>query len=184
MSKAKGGPDMMRERRNAMTHPVSTPAFAGFLPGRAPPKKPRRTGLTGTGSGSAEPATISEINTTPLIDVMLVLLIMFIITIPVASHKVPLDLPQPSPVTVPERPFHVLDIRADGSLAWNGAALPADQLQAHLQQLAANPATPELRLNADSATRYERVDQVLAQIRLAGVQRLGFIGNERYAQVF
>ena len=135
-------------------------------------------------AAAAEAGTISEINTTPLIDVMLVLLIMFIITIPVASHKLPLELPPPSPAPVPERPFHQLDIAADGSLAWNGAALPADQLQGRLLQIAASPATPELRLHADSEARYERVDQILAQIRLAGVARLGFIGNERYGRAF
>jgi biopolymer transport protein ExbD len=135
-------------------------------------------------AAATEAGTISEINTTPLIDVMLVLLIMFIITIPVASHKVPLELPRPTPLPVPERPFHRLDIAADGSLAWNGAALPGDQLQGRLLQLAASPAMPELRLHADSEARYERVDQILAQIRLAGVERLGFVGNERYGRAF
>ena len=133
---------------------------------------------------AAEPGTMVEINTTPLIDVMLVLLIMFIITIPVASHKVPLDLPRPTPVPIPQRPWHQLDIAADGSLAWNRAALPAGQLQGRLLQLAADPAMPELRLNADSEARFERVDQIVAQIRFAGVARLGFIGNERYGRAF
>jgi len=135
-------------------------------------------------SGRDEPEPVSEINTTPLIDVMLVLLIMFIITIPMASHKVPLDLPSVTPARIPERPFHQLDIAADGNLYWNGAALPADQLQGHLLQLAASPALPELRLNAASEARYAQVDQILAQIRLAGVTRLGFIGNERYHSAF
>ncbi len=134
--------------------------------------------------GGSEPGAISDINTTPLIDVMLVLLIMFIITIPAATHKVPLDLPHPTPTPLPERPFHQLDIAADGSLFWNGAALPGDQLRPRLLQLAADPHTPELRLNAAGEVRYERVDQLLAQIRFAGVQRLGFVGNERYARTF
>ena len=160
------------------------PAFAGpagSVSGRTPP--PRRRGFRPIRAGD-EPGTISEINTTPLIDVMLVLLIMFIITIPVASHKVPLDLPRPTLSPLPERPFHQLDIAADGSLFFNGAPLPADQLQARLLQVAADPGTPELRLNAASEARYERIDQILAQIRIAGVERLGFIGNERYARVF
>jgi biopolymer transport protein ExbD len=168
-----------------MTDLVPTPAFAGptgFLSGRTPLRRSRRAGLFGI--GGTESAPMSEMNTTPLIDVMLVLLIMFIITIPVASHKVPLDLPHPTPTALPDRPFHQLGIAADGNLSWNGAALPADQLQAHLIRLAADPNTPELRLDADSAARYERVDQILAQIRLAGVQRLGFVGNERYARAF
>jgi biopolymer transport protein ExbD len=109
---------------------------------------------------------------------------MFIITIPMASHKVPLDLPRVDPLPVPERPFHQLDIAADGNLFWNGAALSADQLQGRLLQIAASPAMPELRLNAASEARYGQVDSILAQIRLAGVTRLGFVGNERYRGTF
>ena len=157
------------------------PAMARGGPARAAPPKRRRHSLFRL--IGAEPATISEINTTPLIDVMLVLLIMFIITIPVATHKVPLDLPRPTPV-VEQRPFHQLDIAANGSLAWNGAPLPDAALQLHLLQLAADPGLPELRLNAASEARFERIDQILAQIRLAGVGRLGFIGNERYGRAF
>jgi biopolymer transport protein ExbD len=169
----------------AMIDPNPAPAFAGAadaLVRRAPPSKPRRFSLLRP--AAAEPGAIAEINTTPLIDVMLVLLIMFIITIPVASHKVPLDLPRPDPRPLPHRSFHQLDIAANGSLSWNGAALPADQLEGKLLQLAADPGMPELRLNADSEARFERIDQVLAQIRLANIGRLGFIGNERYRRVF
>jgi len=155
---------------------IPVPAFAGG----SPPPKRSRPGLFRV---AAEPGPVTEINTTPLIDVMLVLLVMFIITIPAASHKVPLDLPQATPVAQP-RPFHQLDIAADGSLAWNGTALPAGALQEHLMQLAADPGLPELRLNAASEARYERIDQILAQIRFAGVGRLGFVGNERYAAAF
>jgi len=125
-----------------------------------------------------------DINTTPLIDVMLVLLIMFIITVPAATHKVPLDLPRPAPAPLPERSFYQLDIAANGGLAWNGAALSDSQLQAHLQQLAADPGLPELRLNVDSEARFDRIDHILARIRLASVERLGFIGNERYSRAF
>jgi biopolymer transport protein ExbD len=142
----------------------------------------RKRGLVASPPVEAEP--VSEINTTPLIDVMLVLLIMFIITIPVASHKVPLDLPRPTPTPLPERTFHQLDIAANGNLYWNGAALPAGQLQGRLLQLAGSPATPELRLNAASEARYGQVDEILAQIRIAGVQQLGFVGNERHARAF
>jgi biopolymer transport protein ExbD len=164
--------------------PASVTALAGHFPSLAPlvaPRKPRRFALFRT----ADPhAPIAEINTTPLVDVMLVLLIMFIITIPIASHKVPLDLPGVAPAHAPPPLFHQLDIAANGGLSWNGVALPADQLPSRLLQLAADPATPELRLHADSEARYERIDQVLAQIRIAGVRRLGFIDNERYAAAF
>ncbi len=133
---------------------------------------------------AAQPGPISDINTTPLIDVMLVLLIMFIITIPIASHNVPLDLPRPAPSLLEPRPFHQLDIAAGGALAWNGAAISEAELPARLHQLAADPAPPELRLNAASEARYEQVDRLLAQIRRAGVQQLGFVGNERYRRAF
>jgi biopolymer transport protein ExbD len=166
-----------------MNDAISVPVVAGPAGSHAdrsgPPKR-RRSLFRLIG---AEPATISEINTTPLIDVMLVLLIMFIITIPTATHKVPLDLPRPTPVTEP-RPFHQLDIAANGSLAWNGAPLADGELEARLLQVAADPGLPELRLNAASEARFERIDQILAQIRLAGVARLGFIGNERFGRAF
>ena len=165
-----------------MIDPEPAPAIAGAA--RPLGRNAQPSGRFALFRPAAEPGTMVEINTTPLIDVMLVLLIMFIITIPVASHKVPLDLPRPTPETIPQRSYHQLDIAADGSLAWNGAALPAGQLQGRLLLLAADPATPELRLNADSEARFERVDQIVAQIRLAGVARLGFIGNERYGRAF
>ncbi|HEV7660211.1 MAG TPA: biopolymer transporter ExbD [Allosphingosinicella sp.] len=129
-------------------------------------------------------APIVAINTTPLVDVMLVLLIMFIIVIPAATHKVPLDLPQPGPVTAPPPPSHRLDIAADGALVWDGAALPAAALPARLAALAADPARPELNLNAAGEARYEQVDIILAQIRGAGITRLGFIDNARYRNAF
>jgi len=164
-----------------MNDALPVPAFAGPANGAPPPKRRRFSLFRLIG---AEPATMSEINTTPLIDVMLVLLIMFIITIPTATHKVPLDLPHPTPTPVPERLFHQLDIAADGSLSWNGAALPDSQLEPRLLRLAADPDPAELRLNAASEARFDRIDHILAQIRRAGVERLGFIGNERYARAF
>jgi biopolymer transport protein ExbD len=167
-----------------MSDRIPVPVLAGAASAQADRSaRPKRRRISLFRLIGAEPATISEINTTPLIDVMLVLLIMFIITIQVATHKVPLDLPRPARVTE-QRPFHQLDIAANGSLAWNGAALPEGQLQLRLLQLAADPGLPELRLNAASEARFERIDQILAQIRLAGVERLGFIGNERYGRAF
>ena len=162
-----------------MNDAIPVPAFAG--PAGTPPRRRRFSLFRLIG---ADPATISEINTTPLIDVMLVLLIMFIITIPAATHKVPLDLPQPTRTPLPERVFHRLDIAANGALSWNGAALRDNELEPHLLQLAADPGLAELRLNAASEARFDRIDHILAQIRRAGVERLGFIGNERYARAF
>jgi biopolymer transport protein ExbD len=126
-------------------------------------------------------APIAAINTTPLIDMMLVILIMLIVSIPMTTHKVPLDLP--SVPTVPQRPppIHRLDILASGALSWDGRAMDAAALSARLGAFQADPGQPVLELNADGEARYERVDQVLAIIRRAGVTRLGFVGNERFA---
>lgn len=127
-------------------------------------------------------APIASINTTPLIDVMLVLLIMFIIVVPVASHKVPLDLPQTPPDTLPAPPpVHRLDILAGGGLRWDGRPVDGASLPARFRQLAADPARPELHLNPEAEANYGQVDIILAQIRRAGVTRLGFLDNQRFA---
>ncbi len=127
---------------------------------------------------SAEP--ISDLNTTPLIDVMLVLLIMFIITIPVTSHKVKLDLPSVELPTVAEEP-HLLDMDRAGRLYWDGAGISEARLPAYL--IALRDAGPEavLHFRADGQTRYEDFDRVLAAIKRAGVERLGLVGNDRFA---
>ena len=126
-------------------------------------------------------APIATINTTPLVDVMLVLLIMFIMIIPVASHKVPVDLPAGPGLPAPA---HRLDIRADGSLAWDGRPVAPAALPGRLAALAADPARPNLHLDADGEARYEQVDRILAQIQTAGVTRLGFVDNQRFARAF
>ena len=127
-------------------------------------------------------APIATINTTPLIDVMLVLLIMFIIVVPVASHKVPLDLPQPTPRMFPvPPPVHRLDILASGALRWDGRAVEGASLPARFRQLATDTARPELHLNPEAEANYGQVDIILAQIRRAGVTRLGFLDNQRFA---
>ncbi|HKR25452.1 MAG TPA: biopolymer transporter ExbD [Allosphingosinicella sp.] len=129
-------------------------------------------------------APIATINTTPLVDVMLVLLIMFIMIIPVASHKVPLDLPAPDSRPAAPPPFHRLDIAAGGALSWDGAPLAAETLPARLRAMAADPDRPVLHLGADAEARYERVDQILAEIARARVTRLGFVDNRRFANAF
>jgi biopolymer transport protein ExbD len=125
-------------------------------------------------------APIATINTTPLIDMMLVILIMLIVAIPLTNHKVPLDLPPPTPGTAP--PSHRLAIDAAGALAWDGAPLAAAALPARLTALRADPRQPALLLDADGEARYERVDELLAAIRRAGVTRLGFVDNRRFAE--
>ena len=121
------------------------------------------------------------INTTPLIDLMLVLLVMFIISIPVATHKVPLDLPRPAPAP-PEHPlFHRAEIDAAGRISWDGSPVADAVFRANLAQMTRFVPQPELHLSVHAETRSERVDQLLADIRRAGVTRLGFVGNERFA---
>ena len=126
-------------------------------------------------------APIAGINATPLIDMMLVILIMLIVTIPMSTHKVAIDLPAPPRVPTAPPPFHILAIDTGGALAWDGRPLAPAALDARLAAHAADPARPVLHLAAAGEARYERVDQVLAQIRRAGVTRLGFIGNAEFA---
>ena len=118
----------------------------------------------------------SALNITPLIDVMLVLLIMLIVTIPSLTHKIPVDLPQGGVQTQPSLPNR-LDIAADGSLFWDGARISDAQLPALLKSTAG--ADTALLIKTDEAARYERFDAVLAVIKHAGVTKLGFVGHER-----
>ena len=130
---------------------------------------------------SDEPEVMMDINTTPLIDVMLVLIIMLIITIPVQLHAVHLNMPQgsPPPMTKPE--VVTLDIEASGALRWNGEAV-ADRaaLEARLKAAAAQPYQPELHLRANKAVDYGVVAMVLASAQRLGMTKLGMVGNEQF----
>jgi biopolymer transport protein ExbD len=132
------------------------------------------------GSDDGEP--MMEMNTTPLIDVMLVLLIMFIITIPIQTHAVKVDLPQKSDaVKNPVEPDkNKITIDAAGSVLWNGTPVNDVTLQQYLVQTTQLPTEPELHFQPDPNARYEKVDQVLAIIKRANISKLGFIGNEQY----
>jgi biopolymer transport protein ExbD len=124
-----------------------------------------------------EPAPM--INTTPLIDLMLVLLVMLMLSIPVSTHKMPIDVPTgPTPPGPP--PAHRLDIDAAGRPSWDGRRVDDAQLRARLAGMAADPAQPVLHFAADAETRYQRVDETLALVLRAGVTRLGFVGNQEF----
>jgi biopolymer transport protein ExbD len=123
---------------------------------------------------------ISDLNTTPLIDVMLVLLIMFIITIPVTSHKVALDLPTGPTRTVVEK-THLLDMDKAGRIYWDGAVISEARLPAYLAELRKSGPETVLHFRADGQTRYEDFDRVLAAIKRARIERLGLVGNDRFA---
>jgi biopolymer transport protein ExbD len=130
---------------------------------------------------STEP--MMEINTTPLIDVMLVLLIMFIITIPVQTHAVKLDLPQnqadqtPPPIDPVKNKIVIMP---DGAVLWNGTPVPLVTLRQYLDITTTMTPTPELHLQPHPEARYELVDEVLAVTKRAQVTAMGFVGNESY----
>jgi biopolymer transport protein ExbD len=125
---------------------------------------------------------IPDMNTTPLIDVMLVLLIMFIITIPVQTHAVKLDLPPPNPNPSNVDPvFNQIDIDFLSTIYWNKTEVDLPTLRSYLRQAAALPSEPELRLRPEALAKYEVVDKVMAEAQQAGVTKMGFVGNEAYA---
>jgi biopolymer transport protein ExbD len=134
--------------------------------------------------GGSEDEPMMDINTTPLIDVMLVLLIMFIITIPIQTHAVKLDMPQDQPNQQPPPIDPVKNkvvITQPGQVMWNGTPVDLITLRQYLdlsQQM--NP-IPELHLQPDPNARYELVDEVLAVTKRARVEKMGFVGNEAYA---
>ncbi|MEC3909957.1 biopolymer transporter ExbD [Sphingobium sp. CR2-8] len=132
--------------------------------------------------GSDEGEPMMEMNTTPLIDVMLVLLIMFIITIPIQTHAVKIDLPQNAPPTdsVIDPVKNKVAIDPAGIITWNGAPIDLLTLRQYLQQSLRLPVEPELQFQPNAQTRYVTVDEVLAEIKRAGVTKLGFVGNEQY----
>jgi biopolymer transport protein ExbD len=126
-------------------------------------------------------APIATLNTTPLIDVMLVLLIMFIITVPVMTHSVKIDLPTGPPPPVSEPEIHNLALDEAGRLSWDGAALAETALPGRLEAFRTARPGGILQFRAEGQTRYEDFDRVLAAVKRAQVERLAFLGNERFA---
>lgn len=124
------------------------------------------------------------INTTPLIDIMLVLLVMFIITIPIQTHKVGVDLPVAPTTPGPVLPVNTIAITRAGSVLWNGTPVNYATLQSNLATAAAMSPNPELRFEPDADARFVVVDSVIAMIRRSGADTMGFIGNDRYANIF
>lgn len=119
---------------------------------------------------------MSEINMTPLVDVMLVLLIIFIITVPVITHSVKVDLPQASQQPTEVKPDVVtLTVQRDGSLMWNDETLTFENLELRLQAVAQQDKQPELRIQGDKAVEYEKVVQVMAAAQRSGIEKLGFM---------
>jgi biopolymer transport protein ExbD len=136
------------------------------------------------GEDNGEP--MMDLNMTPLIDVLLVLIIMFIITIPIQTHAVKVDLPvksdQPQPLIDPQK--NKITIDAGGAVAWNGVPVNEATLAGFLAQSAQLNPEPELHFQPDANTRYEIVDETLAVIKRSPITKLGFIGNEQYYNRF
>ena len=136
----------------------------------------------GTGN-SDEPEVMMDINTTPLIDVMLVLLIMLIITIPAQLHSVNLDMPVATTTPQKTEPVVIrIDIEADASMRWNGQVLANRQaLEAKLSEAAAMQPQPELHIRSHAKAKYAAAAAVLAGAQRAGLTQLGIVGSERFA---
>jgi biopolymer transport protein ExbD len=134
------------------------------------------------GGGDDEP--MMDINTTPLIDVMLVLLIMFIITLPVMTHAVKLDMPQsrnqPPPDVVIE-PIQ-LEVDWDGTVIWNGTPVQLNALEGYFRVEAAKNPQPEVHVRPNRRAPYDTVAKVLALAQRNNMQRIGFVGNEQFME--
>jgi biopolymer transport protein ExbD len=131
--------------------------------------------------GSADPEVMVDINTTPLIDVMLVLLIMLIITIPIQTHAVKLNMPVGNPPPPPEPPVVVtIDVDFDGTVLWNGEAVDLPTLDAKFRNAAALPVQPEFHLRPNKLVTYKHVAHVMAAAQRLGVTKIGLIGAEQF----
>ena len=131
--------------------------------------------------GGQEPEVMVDINTTPLIDVMLVLLIMLIITIPIQTHAVKLNMPVGAPP--PDVPPQVVTIEVDfdGTMVWNGEVLhDRADLEAHLRGAAAMAVQPEVHLRPNKLVKYESVAMLMASAQRLGLTKIGLIGNEQF----
>jgi biopolymer transport protein ExbD len=136
----------------------------------------------GSGSGGDEPEVMMEINTTPLIDVMLVLLIMLIITIPAQLHSVNLDMPVATPPTKKVEPVVIkIDVDASSVINWNGRPVSGRaELEAKLTEAAGIQPQPELHIRSHAKAKYEAVALVMASAQRLGLNKLGIVGSEQF----
>ena len=133
------------------------------------------------GSSAGEDAPMMEMNMTPLIDVMLVLLILFIITIPIQSHAVKMNMPIPSNLQPKEpRPPIRIDVDFDGTIGWNGIAVTRDELQSKLREVAAEADQQEVHMRPNKLVTYKHVAFVMASAQRLGVTKIGMVGNEQF----
>lgn len=140
----------------------------------------------GSSSGSGDPEVMLDVNTTPLIDVMLVLLVMLIITIPIQLHSINLDMPPPSTTPPDKEPVvHTVVIDFDGTLYWDNEALP-DQaaIDAKMVEIGAMPISdqPEVHIKPNKLVDYGAVAYVMASAQRNSVKKMGMVGNEQYVK--
>ena len=134
------------------------------------------------GNASGEDEVMVEMNTTPLIDVMLVLIIMLIITIPLQTHAVKMNMPV-GPSSAPPKPPEIvrIDVDFDGTIGWNGEIIPdRATLENRLSQVAALPDQPEVHLRPNKLVSYKVVAMVMATAKRLGVTKIGLVGNEQF----
>ena len=135
------------------------------------------------GKPGSEPDVMIDINTTPLIDVMLVLLVMLIITIPIQLHSVNLNMPTgnpPPPLKLPE--VIKIDVDPSSAIYWNGEVLSREALEERLSGAAAQAVQPELHLRPDKHARYEVVAAVMASSQRLGLTKIGIVGSEQFIE--
>lgn len=137
-------------------------------------------GMSGEAHTHAHNQVMFEINTTPLVDVMLVLLVIFIITAPLLTHAVKIDLPQATSQPLPEKP-EVISLAIDeaGKTYWNDVAISKNALQAKLDAAAKESPQPELQIRADKETRYQILAEVMADAQNVGITKLGFLSEPK-----
>jgi biopolymer transport protein ExbD len=130
--------------------------------------------------GDKQQAPMADINVTPMVDVMLVLLVIFIITAPLFTHAIKLDLPNAPSAPAPEKPETIsLSINADGAIFWNNDPVVQSDLAAKLAAAAQKNPQPELQLRADKATRYEVIAQVMSTAQSNGMTKMGFVTDAK-----
>ena len=141
-------------------------------------------GMNVPSGGGGDPEVMVDINTTPLIDVMLVLLIMLIITIPIQMHAVKMNLPVGNPPPPAIQPQIVqIDIDFDGTMTWNGTPIPDKAaLESKLAQVAAEPVQDEIHVRPNKLVPYKDVAAVMSAAQRVGATKIGLIGNEQYMQ--
>jgi biopolymer transport protein ExbD len=137
----------------------------------------------GSTSEDEDGGVMVDINTTPLIDVMLVLLIMFIITIPIQTHAVKMNMPVPNNAAPPPKPPEIvrIDVDFDGTIGWNGEIVPdRSALEQRLQGVAAQADQPEVHLRPNKLVTYKYVAMIMASAQRLGVTKIGIVGNEQF----